>query len=771
MAGTKPAPLLAPAHDGTVSPSNGISRVIKRPRPVKSCLECRRRKLRCDRLLPCVQCLRSQLSCHFSPDGEAASTSDGSDGGMPEKTSKRQCLPPLSRRNSASYASASVPDDHVARIERLEKLLLERNPSITDITSTRHRRPVVSPLTTRGLTVKEGLRTRFFGQSSTRVLLNLFDKAKDTMFSEDGSGEIREKFLDVQRISKALQDEQRKATAPMTVFVDSITPIQKRMVDVLPSRPVCDHLVQVYLGGCENLYRVLHIPTFKAQYKLYWEGNPQHDAFLPQLLSILCIGYRFLGPGKGQYHDRDGIHIPTACALVRAWLDNLRGKQLVELSTLQAEILQLMAKRMLDAQNQESWTHLGLIVRMAMTIGMHRDPSEFPQRIPPFWAEVRRRVFYTILELDVHMSMQCNFPSCLREGDFTCRPPRNLNDEDIQLDMDELPPSRPLELDTDNRMQAFAARSLTYRFQIVDLISRIDNLQDYKQVLDLGDGLERIFDDVRFLVPPAYSTDANKLRRVWMTRMILDMNCRRPLLALYRPFALSSPDAPQQIVTGYLRSSMILLSYLDEVDPSSLEYNSIWHMHHLVLKQDLLHAAFGVCYYIKQAGADLGLTSPGPYIWGSNSRSAPSKEPCAVASASSPLLSRQRQKTAVEKVLDSMLRRIREIGTDVKELVSLTTVFHTYCNGSPEQRQEAIKQGMQRIVDAGLQSMHGRQDNIVSMPIAPAPVPMPVANSFHLNSPGLLNQMYHHHQQQYQQQQQPRSFMLNPSNIPHPAAV
>ncbi|KAI5927929.1 fungal-specific transcription factor domain-containing protein [Camillea tinctor] len=764
----KPAPLIS-AHDGNHSPSSGTSitpsRSIKRPRPVKSCLECRRRKLKCDRLLSCSQCQRSQRTCRYAAEGEAVSVSDGSDVDMPEKAPKRSCHPPplapshTSSRSSISYANSSVLDDHATRIERLEKLLLARSPSLPDTTlGTRNQRPAASPLTIRGLSVKGGLRTRFFGQSSVRVLLNLFDEAKDIMLSGDGSDEIREKFLNIQRISKALQDEHRKVTAPITVFVDSMTPIQKRMADVLPSKPTCDHLVRMYLGGTENLYRVLHIPTFKTQYRLYWEGRPQHESFLPQLLSVLCIGYRFLGLGQGQYHDRDGIHIPTACALVRAWLDSLRGKQLVEFSTLQAEVLRLMAQRMLDAQNQESWTHLGLIVRMAMTMGMHRDPSEFAPKIQPFWAEMRRRVWYTILELDVHMSMQCNLPSCIREGDFTCQPPRNVNDEDLRPDIVETPASRPFEEDTDNRVQAFAARSLPYRFQIVDLINRIDNLQDYQQVLDLGNALECVLEDVRYLLPTPPSPEAAAdSRRLWMTRVILDMNCRRPLLALYRPFALSSPDAPQQIMTGYLRSSMVLLSYLDEVDPASPEYQSIWHLHHLVLKQDILQAAFGVCYYIKQTSHGIpsssstsSPSSPPPsrastswYPASNNinkTRNTSIEEACTVATASSPRLAPHKLKESVENALDNMLKRIREVGADIKDIVSLMTVFYTYREGSVEQRKEAIKRGMQSVVDAGLQSIHATQENIASMPIEPSPVNMPVTNSFPTNT-ALLNQM------------------------------
>ncbi|XXG97817.1 hypothetical protein Hte_004131 [Hypoxylon texense] len=714
----------ASVHSSVNSPVCFVapSRSVKRPRPVKSCLECRKRKLKCDRTSPCSQCQKAQRACRYAAEGEAVSLSDGSDAEVPERTVKRSR--PVANQEPAQRGTnyAAVLEDHAARLERLEKQLLGSGSSIAESSGTPAQRPAASSLTIRGLTVKGGLRTRFFGQSSTRVLVNLFDEAKEFMFSRNKSSDIRELFLNIQKIHKALQDEHRKATAPITVFVDSMTPIQKRMADVLPSRAVCDTLLNIYLSGSETIYRVLHTPSFMGQYIGYWEGNPQPDAFLPQLLSILCVGYRFLGAGKGQYHDREGIHIPTASSLVRTWLDGLRGKQLVEFSTLQAELLQLMAQRMINPQNQESWTHLGLIVRMAMTMGLHRDPSEFAHKISPFWAEQRRKLWYTMLELDIHMSMQCNLPCCIREGDFTCLPPRNLNDEDIYPNIEQLPPSKPIDQYTDSRIQVFAASTISMRLKVVELINRTDSLQDYQQVLEIGNELERVFEDVRYITPPAtHSNDRKEYRRKWLSRIVLDMHCRRPILALYRPFALSSPDAPQQIMTGYLRSSMILLSYLDELDPTSPDYQHIWHMHQLVLKQDILQAAFSVCYYMKQINN--GSTATDPLAVDSHTKPDSVEEACIVASESSVLLSLPRLKATVQKVLDGMLSRVREIGTDLRDIVSLTVVFNTSQGGTPEQKRDAIKSGVQAILDAGLQAIHANQEKIASMPIMPPSVP------------------------------------------------
>jgi hypothetical protein len=40
-------------------------RVRRRNRIIKSCLECRRRKLKCDKVQPCANCVKASRQCHF----------------------------------------------------------------------------------------------------------------------------------------------------------------------------------------------------------------------------------------------------------------------------------------------------------------------------------------------------------------------------------------------------------------------------------------------------------------------------------------------------------------------------------------------------------------------------------------------------------------------------------------------------------------------------------------------------------------------------------
>lgn len=198
------------------SSTPSAARSVKRPRPVKSCTECRKRKLKCDRNLPCSQCQKSQRSCKYAADQDSSALSDASDGEpadtQPGRPVKRNCLnsvhgsststahlDPLlsaSSRNgdlaaasggggsggggaatAAAAAAALSPFEELAsRVDRLEQLVLAKSPGNTDHVSTGLPRPPLplSSETIRGLTVKgQDLRTRFFGQGSVRVLLNL----------------------------------------------------------------------------------------------------------------------------------------------------------------------------------------------------------------------------------------------------------------------------------------------------------------------------------------------------------------------------------------------------------------------------------------------------------------------------------------------------------------------------------------------------------------------------------------------------------------------
>ena len=177
-------------------------RSVKRPRPVKSCTECRKRKLRCDRALPCVQCQKAGRDCKYTADQDASGFSDGSDVESAEifRPPKRIYQPGGPGTTGTSNGDAAYPslksgdsprlsglEELTQRMDRLERRMLAGSPAGVGAASgsspetwSKANAAVREPInglradTIRGLAVKRGgTCTRLFGQHSSRVILNV----------------------------------------------------------------------------------------------------------------------------------------------------------------------------------------------------------------------------------------------------------------------------------------------------------------------------------------------------------------------------------------------------------------------------------------------------------------------------------------------------------------------------------------------------------------------------------------------------------------------
>lgn len=153
-------------------------------------LHYRKRKLKCDRSWPCSQCQKSRRDCKYAcSDMEGGS--DGSENELPERPVKQrrfvssglyaESIAPSQPNGAASSTGrGNAPmEDIAARLDRLERLLTENNYSLP---SNKRRGPSRRPhyphvpapaVTIRALSLQERMRSRYFGQYSTKVLLNL----------------------------------------------------------------------------------------------------------------------------------------------------------------------------------------------------------------------------------------------------------------------------------------------------------------------------------------------------------------------------------------------------------------------------------------------------------------------------------------------------------------------------------------------------------------------------------------------------------------------
>lgn len=120
--------------------------------------------------------------------------------------------------------------------------------------------------------------------------------------------------------------------------------------------------------------------------------------------------------------------------------DYLRpSRYTIETLTLHFSVDQSMN---LDA-SISNWILIGVIVRIALGMGLHRDPSHWPN-IRPLEAEFRRRIWITLYQMDFFTSTKIGLPRIIKDSQCDARPPANLLDDDLTFDDDEMPPEHPL---------------------------------------------------------------------------------------------------------------------------------------------------------------------------------------------------------------------------------------------------------------------------------------------------------------------------------------
>ena len=287
-----------PESDGGLDGSrNGSDQppARKRQRVRLSCLECRRRKLSCDRGFPCERCIKSGTPdrCSYeSRNGEVVNASSGVPPPFAQLDSRRfgggmDATAGLSPRDSDF-----VRHDH-DRIRRLELEIAQLKSQLTRPGAASFDGSTVAA-TTSPTTQKDGeahgdtdasirevhesieatnmsgekgelrffrgkgFRTRYFGPHNASMafveLTGLCPFMKET-----ADEWLRPVILHDRKDRKRRREDREMIFEQPDPDLESL----------LPTKEEADALIQVYLDQFEQVHRIVHIPTFRKEYDDY----------------------------------------------------------------------------------------------------------------------------------------------------------------------------------------------------------------------------------------------------------------------------------------------------------------------------------------------------------------------------------------------------------------------------------------------------------------------------------------------------------------------
>ncbi|KAF4957808.1 hypothetical protein FSARC_11184 [Fusarium sarcochroum] len=263
---------------------------------------------------------------------------------------------------------------------------------------------------------------------------------------------------------------------------DNFSFTRETILAALPDRRVVDRLVFSYFNELMPPFAIVHPPSFLqqvsrhhtahaqsrlvewvrcpwvsadelfAQYQNFWNSPDDVPIFwIGLLFSIICLSTQRQqnlasssdSGNTDQESDPEAKSRPalldqvTQCLLLGRYHNG--GAYLIE--TL-LHYMVIEHSSCLDSQTG-NWLLFGIILRLALRMGYHRDPSLFPA-IGVFHCEMRRRIWLVLYSMDTILSLQMGMPRMVKDGQWDTKPPRHLVDADLSEAMAELPPSRPV---------------------------------------------------------------------------------------------------------------------------------------------------------------------------------------------------------------------------------------------------------------------------------------------------------------------------------------
>jgi hypothetical protein len=300
----------------------------------------------------------------------------------------------------------------------------------------------------------------------------------------------------------------------------------------LPDRSSVDVQTILYFQTWETSCRVLHEPSFWKEYAAFWEQRPGDSSttgFAVILVLIVSIT-KCLSPKDDVFEGDTTVDRQRASDLIEvcdAWISTQPRKRLT-LQFFQLRCLLLIARRANCVGLKQDWVSSGDLLRLALASGMHRDPSLLSKgKISAFETEMKKRLWVTIMELELQSSIESGLPSSLAGLHWDTPAPTNLPDDAFWIETQELPAGRPIEYFTSASYVCVSRQSIPFRLHLMQLLNDPSAKLPYSEVLHHDAQIHELLNNL-----PKWET-----MRAEIPTALLTLQLQQFLLLLHKTFA------------------------------------------------------------------------------------------------------------------------------------------------------------------------------------------------------------------------------------------
>ncbi|RDW56468.1 hypothetical protein BP6252_14141 [Coleophoma cylindrospora] len=547
-----------------------------------SCDPCRHRKLKCDRQHPCGTCSRRGLtnSCNYATT--SSTTPDAPRPVAPQQsTSLHGRLSELESLVVTLMKGQSLPTPPAPKSPRPSSPLADVVPE----------NEAASPADPGILKLRES-GTSYVQSAHWEAILTKIRGLKEDLVTDSHAPPGSHLFYGPNR--HATRDE---------------------ILAAVPPRAVVDRLMAPHFDSYIITPYLIHDKKFLREYEAFWKDlSATPIAWIGLMFSMLYVATQLqtftidFTDGraeslKAEYlTQKDAFREKAVQCLILAKYTT-GGPYILEtlITVLTGEFV------LLKESATDGWLLIGMILQIAIRMGYHRDPDHFPG-ISPFESEMRRRIWTTILQLDLVISLEMGVPRSATNTHIDTKEPRNLRDCDFEEDTAEMPPSRP-ETEWTPVLPLIARGRLISALGLICDINADINPPSYDEVIKVDALLEDVHNRaipavLRWETMPHPITDGPNLV---IQRVSMETTYNKSRILLYRRALISYPvrqyqERDREPVRICLDSALKILSFQQMLHEESQPFGRLSQLRWKVTRifnLDVLLATSVLCLYLQ----------------------------------------------------------------------------------------------------------------------------------------------------------------------------